>query len=77
VDAGVEGDLVAAPGVVAWQAGFVAGLTWDVAAGEEEIGDACTSAWVTLLPPAVSMASSVGSGGSMATYIMMNSSRRS
>ena len=39
MDGGIEGDLAGAPGVVAWQAGFVAGLTWDVAAGEEEIGD--------------------------------------
>ena len=39
MDGGIEGHLVAAPGVVAWQAGFVAGLTRDVAAGEEEIGD--------------------------------------
>ena len=39
VDGWIEGDLVAAPGVVAWQAGLVAGLARDVAAGEEEIGD--------------------------------------
>ena len=66
MDALIDGDVFAAPGVVSGQAGFVARLARNVAAGEKEVANGVHVGVSVTVLPAVSMASIVASGGNMA-----------